>query len=58
MKEFYPSISEDILTDAIQFAKLYTSIDDKDLCLIMHCRNRNKILPDGCENMKLRVAIN
>ena len=38
IKEFYPSINEDILTNAIQFAKLHTTIDDKDLHLIMHCR--------------------
>ena len=38
IKEFYPSINEDILTNAIQFAKLHTTIDVKDLSLIMHCR--------------------
>ena len=38
IKEFYPSINEDILTNAIQFPKLHTTIDDKDLPLIIHCR--------------------
>ena len=38
IKEFHPSINEDILTNAIQFAKLHTTIDDKDLRLIMHFR--------------------
>ena len=38
IKEFYPSINEDILTNAIQLPKLHTTIDDKDLRLIMHCR--------------------
>ena len=38
IKEFYPSTNEDILTNAIQFAKLHTTIDDKDLRLIMHYR--------------------
>ena len=38
IKEFYPSINEDTLTNAIQFAKLHSTIDDKDLRLIMHCR--------------------
>ena len=38
IKEFYPSINEDILTNAIQFAKLHTTIDEKDLRLIMHCK--------------------
>ena len=37
IKEFYPSISEDILTNVIQFAKLHTTIGDKDLRLIMQC---------------------
>ena len=38
IKEFHQSINKDILTNAIQFAKLHTTIDDKDLRLIMHCR--------------------
>ena len=38
IKEFYPFINEDILINAIQFAKLHANIDDKDLCLIMQCR--------------------
>ena len=38
IKDFHPSINEGILTNAIQFAKLHTTIDDKDLRLIMHCR--------------------
>ena len=37
IKEFYPSINEDVLTNVFQFAKLHTTTDDKDLCLIMHC---------------------
>ena len=28
------------MTNAIQFAKLHTTIDDKDLHLIMHCRKK------------------
>ena len=38
IKEFYPSINENILTNAVQFAKLRTTINDEDLCLIMHSR--------------------
>ena len=38
IKEFHQSINKDILTNAIQFAKLHTTIDDKDLRLIMHYR--------------------
>ena len=37
LKECYPSINDDILTNAIQLAKLHTTIDDKGLCLIMNC---------------------
>ena len=37
IKGFYPSINEDILTNASQ-SKLHTTIDDKDLRVIMHCR--------------------
>ena len=33
IKEFYPSINKDILTNVIQFAKLHTTIDDKDLLI-------------------------
>ena len=36
IKEFYPSSNEDILTNAIQFAKLQKSIDEKNLRLIMN----------------------
>ena len=37
-KEFYPFINEDVLSNAIQFAQLHTTIDDKNLRLNMHCR--------------------
>ena len=33
IKELYPSINVDILTNAIQFAKLHTTIHNKDLLL-------------------------
>ena len=35
---FYPSITESLLSKAISFAKNYTSISDKDIDIIMHCR--------------------
>ena len=38
VKEFYPSINEDIFKNTIQFSKLCATIDDKGLRLIMHCR--------------------
>ena len=38
IKEFYPSINEDISTNTFQFAKLHTTVDDKDLRLIMQYR--------------------
>ena len=36
--EFYPSISENIIDTAINFAKQYTDISDKNLRIIKHCR--------------------
>ena len=36
--EFYPSISENILDNAINFAKQYTDISDENLRIIKHCR--------------------
>ena len=38
IKEFYPSITEDILENAITFAKTFISITDSDLRIIKHCR--------------------
>ena len=35
---FYPSITESLLSKAVSFAKNYTSISDKDIDVIMHCR--------------------
>ena len=35
---FYPSITESLLSKAISFAKNYTTISDKDIDIIMHCR--------------------
>ena len=35
---FYPSIKESLLSKAISFAKNYTTISDKDVNIIMHCR--------------------
>ena len=36
--EFYPSISEEILDNAILFAQQYIHIPEKDLRIIKHCR--------------------
>ena len=35
---FYASITESLLSKAISFAKNYTTIRDKDIDIIMHCR--------------------
>jgi len=35
---FYPSITKPLLSKAISFAKNYTTIRDKDIDIIMHCR--------------------
>ena len=36
--EFYPSITETILDNAISFALQHTSIAEEDLRIIKHCR--------------------
>ena len=54
IKEFYPSINKDTLTNAIQLAKLHTTIDDKDLRLIMHYRK--SLLSFGNETWKKKSA--
>ena len=36
--EFYPSITETILDDALSFAKQHAKTSDKDLRIIKHCR--------------------
>ena len=38
--EFYPSISEEILDNAILFAQQYIHIPEKDLRIIKHCRKK------------------
>lgn len=38
IENFYPSITEKLLTDAITFAKQHTSITDRDIDIIMHSR--------------------
>ena len=39
IKEFYPSISEETLNKAINFAENYTSISLENIRIIKHCRN-------------------
>ena len=46
--DFYPSISKDLLTNAINFAKSITPIDDKIIKTILHARksllfNKNEV---------------
>ena len=35
---FYPSITENLLLNALNYAKTHTSITDLDVNIIMHCR--------------------
>ena len=47
IESFYPSITEKLLTDSINFAKQYTNIPDRDIDIIMQSRksllfNNNK----------------
>ena len=46
IESFYPSISEELLTNAIYFAKKHTEITDQDISIIMHCR-RSILLHNG-----------
>ena len=36
--DFYPSISEKLLLDALEFAKLFTDIEPEKIEIILHCR--------------------
>ena len=36
--EFYPSISEELLMKALQFAKTKTTVTDKEIEIILHVR--------------------
>ena len=38
IKEYYPSITEELLVKALEFAKNYTPIDGETTNVIMHCR--------------------
>ena len=38
IKDFYPSITEKILDNAIELAKEYTTISDDNIRIIKHCR--------------------
>ncbi len=38
IENFYPSITEDLLKNALSFAKTYCTIPDKDTNIIMHAR--------------------
>ena len=38
IKEYYPSMTENILHQTLKFAKHYTSIDKNNICIINHCR--------------------
>ena len=38
IKDFYPSITEEILKKSLEFAKQYVDITEKDIRSIKHCR--------------------
>ena len=50
--EFYPSFIEQILDDAINFAKQHTNITDENLRIIKHCRK--SLLFNNNESCKKR----
>ena len=45
---FYPSISEDLLKKAINFAKEYTDLDEMEEAIILHCRQNFLFFNDKC----------
>ena len=38
IREFYPSITEDILKISLSFANKYENIPEDNICIINHCR--------------------
>ena len=46
IKEFYPSITENILHQTFKFAKQHTNIDKNDLRIMNHCR-KSLLFPDN-----------
>ena len=36
--DFYPSITEELLHRAVEFARQYTEISEDDVNIMMHCR--------------------
>ena len=36
--DFYPSITEDLLTKSLEFAQNYAEVDEQTANIIMHCR--------------------
>ena len=49
--EFYPSISEDLLNRALEFAKLHTTISDDEVATIKHAR-KSLLFNQGTEWIK------
>ena len=45
--DFYPSISEELLTDAIDFARQFVRINDNEVNIILHCRKSILFGSDG-----------
>ena len=45
--DFYPSISEELLTDAIDFARKFVRINDDKVNIILHCRKSILFGSDG-----------
>ena len=52
IKEFYPSITREILNDAISFPKEHSSITENELCIIKHCRKSLLFLEDLARKKK------
>ena len=50
--DFYPSISEQLLTDTIDFARQFIEINDDEVSIIFHCRKSLPCSRDGARIKK------
>ena len=56
VKDFYPSISETLLKEAINFAKIHVNIQKKDIDTIIITRNNKPIIRSLRIRIKYRGA--
>ena len=57
IKDFYPSITEEILEKSLEFAKQYVDITEKNIQSIKHCRKSLLFLNDESWKKKNRGVV-